>query len=41
MKQISAAGEVFVQTLPDRESAKSAMDNLRGRRKSRKSAKAK
>lgn len=40
-KQISAAGEVFVQALPDRETAKAAMSKLKPRKKSRKSAKAK
>jgi hypothetical protein len=40
-KQISAAGEVFVQALPDREAAKAAMSKLKPRKKSRKSAKAK
>jgi hypothetical protein len=40
-KQISAAGEVFVQALPDREGAKAAMSKLKPRKKSRKSAKAK
>ena len=40
-KQISAAGEVFVQALPDREAAKAAMGKVKPRKKSRKSAKAK
>jgi hypothetical protein len=35
-KQLSAAGEVFVQTLPDREAAKAAMDRVKPRKKSRK-----
>lgn len=35
-RQISAAGERFVQALPDREAAKKAMDNVRPRRSSRK-----
>lgn len=40
-KQISAAGEVFVQALPDREAAKAAMGRLKPRRKSRKATKSK
>jgi hypothetical protein len=40
-KQISAAGELFVQALPDRESARAAMASLKPRRKSHKSAKSK
>ncbi len=40
-KQISAAGEVFVQALPDREAAKAAMGKLKPRKRPRKSAKAK
>jgi hypothetical protein len=39
-KQISAAGEVFVQALPDREAAKAAMARIKPRKRSRKSAKA-
>lgn len=39
-KQISAAGEIFVEALPDREAAKAAMSKLKPRKKSRKSAKA-
>jgi len=35
-KQLGAAGEVFVQKLPDREAAKSAMSSFRPRRKTRK-----
>jgi len=35
-KQLSAAGEVFVQALPDREAAKLAMSKLKPRRKTRK-----
>ena len=35
-KQISAAGERFVQALPDRDAAKKVMDNARPRRSSRK-----
>jgi hypothetical protein len=35
-KQLSAAGEVFVQKLPDREAAKTAMAGVRPRRKNRK-----
>lgn len=35
-KQISAAGERFVQALPDRDAAKKVMDNVRPRRSSRK-----
>lgn len=37
-KQLSAPGEQFVQALPDRDAAKSAMSKMRQRRKSRKSA---
>jgi hypothetical protein len=37
-KQLSAAGELFVQKLPDREAAKAAMSSLRPRRKARKGA---
>jgi hypothetical protein len=37
-RQISAAGEQFVQALPDRDAAKSAMIPVRARRKPRKSA---
>jgi hypothetical protein len=40
-KQISAAGEVFVQALPDRDAAKAAMANLKPRRKTHKPAKTK
>jgi hypothetical protein len=40
-KQISAAGEVFVQALPDREAARAAMGKVKPRKKPRKSAKAK
>jgi hypothetical protein len=40
-KQISGAGEVFVQALPDREAAKAAMEKVRPRKKSRKLLKAK
>jgi hypothetical protein len=40
-KQISAAGEVFVQALPDREAAKAAMVKVKPRKKSRKSTKSK
>jgi hypothetical protein len=40
-KQISAPGEVFVRALPDREAAKAAMDRIKPRKKSRKSAKKK
>jgi hypothetical protein len=40
-KQISAAGEVFVQALPDREAAKAAMAKVKPRKKSHKSPKAK
>jgi hypothetical protein len=40
-KQISAAGEVFIQALPDRDAAKAAMARIKPRRKSRKSAKKK
>src|SRR6266853_432791 len=39
-KQLSAAGEVFVQDLPDREAAKSAMAKYKPRRKTHKSDKA-
>ena len=35
-KQLGAAGELFVQKLPDRDAAKAAMANLRPRRKARK-----
>jgi hypothetical protein len=38
-KQISAAGERFVQLLPDREAARAAMNSLRNRRVKRDSAK--
>jgi len=38
-KQISAAGEVLVQALPDREAAKSAIANLRIKRRPKKSTK--
>ncbi len=38
-KQISAAGEVFVQALPDRDAAKASMTKLRPRKKYRKAAK--
>jgi hypothetical protein len=37
MKQISAAGEAFVNALPDREAAKAAMAALRPRKKPRRS----
>jgi hypothetical protein len=40
-KQISAAGEVFVQALPDREAARAAMSKVKPRKKSHKPAKAK
>jgi hypothetical protein len=40
-KQISGAGEVFVQALPDREAARAAMGKLKPRKRSRKPAKAK
>jgi hypothetical protein len=40
-KQISAAGEVFVQALPDRDAAKAAMSKVKPRKKSRKLVKAK
>jgi hypothetical protein len=36
LKQLSAAGEQFVQLLPDREAARTAMANARTRRKGRK-----
>jgi hypothetical protein len=35
-KQLSAAGELFVQALPDREAAKTAMQNARPKRRSKK-----
>jgi hypothetical protein len=35
-KQISAAGELFVQALPDREAAKAAISSLKPRKRSRK-----
>lgn len=37
-KQLSAAGEVFVRALPDRDAARLAMANARPRRRSRKGA---
>jgi hypothetical protein len=37
-KQISAAGERFVQALPDRDAARKVMDNVRPRRATRKSS---
>ncbi len=37
-KQISAAGERFVQALPDRDAARKVMDNVRPRRSARKSS---
>jgi hypothetical protein len=37
-KQLSAAGELFVDKLPDREAAKEAMKTARPKRKSRKSS---
>ena len=37
-KQLSAAGELFVRALPDREAAKAAMSNSRPRRKQKKGA---
>jgi hypothetical protein len=37
-KQVSAAGEGFVQALPDRELAKNALTNLRIKRKSKKTS---
>jgi hypothetical protein len=37
-KQISAAGEIFVQTLPDREAAKASIANFRVKRKNKKPA---
>jgi hypothetical protein len=37
-KQISAAGEVFVQALPDREAARSAITQARPKKRHRKSA---
>jgi hypothetical protein len=40
-KQISAAGELFVQTLPDRDAAKAVMANAKRRKKLRKSARKK
>lgn len=40
-KQLSAPGELFVQALPDREAAKSAMQNARPKRKSKKTTQAK
>lgn len=36
-KQLSAAGEMFVEALPDREAAKQAMQNARPKRKNKKS----
>lgn len=36
-KQLSAAGERFVQALPDRDAARKVMDNVRPRRSTRKS----
>jgi hypothetical protein len=35
-KQVSAAGEIFVQALPDRDAAKQAMQSARPKRKSKK-----
>ena len=35
-KQLSAAGEMFVQKMPDREAAKAAMSRIKPRRKTRK-----
>ena len=40
-KQISAAGELFVQALPDREAARAAMATRKRKRRARKSAKKK
>ena len=40
-KQLSAAGELFVQALPDRDAAKGAMQNARPKRKSKKGTLAK
>lgn len=37
-KQISAAGEVFVQALPDRDAARASLANLRVKRRSKKSS---
>ncbi len=37
-KQLSAAGELFVQALPDREAAKTAMQNARPKRRSKKAS---
>ena len=37
-KQLSAAGELYVQNLPDRDAAKAAIAHIRPRRKNRKSA---
>ena len=38
-KQLSAAGELFVRALPDREAAKSSMVNARPRRRAKRAAK--
>ena len=35
-KQLSAAGELFVQALPDRDAAKASIENIRAKRKSKK-----
>ncbi len=35
-KQLSAAGELFVQALPDREAARASIENMRIKRKSKK-----
>lgn len=35
-KQLSAAGELFVQALPDRDAAKASIENMRTKRKSKK-----
>lgn len=37
-KQLSAAGEYFVQALPDRDSAKATLSNMRPKRRTRKSS---
>jgi hypothetical protein len=37
-KQISAAGEVFVQALPDRDAARASIANIRVKRRSKKSS---
>lgn len=38
-KQISAAGEIFVQALPDREAAKASIANMRLKRRNKKTSK--